>query len=114
MLDYKPQRSIISQLLLVIPENTYHLQFLQKKVAARGTSHLYVPAVHRCNLGILMVSFTDNYVPQKFRCLQVYVNSGSQNKSKLPTGIEPRAFCGLCLESTLKCALPMREDTGLY
>lgn len=113
MPDYKSQRGIVSQLLLAIPENTCHLQF-QEKVAARRTSHLYVPAVRRCDLGIFMVSFTDSYVPQKFRCLQGYVNSGRQNKSKLPTGIKLRAFSGLCLDSTLKCVLTVREDTGWY
>lgn len=76
--------------------------------------HPSIPAVRRCDLGILTVSFTGNYVPQKFRCLQGYVNSGSQNKSKLLTGIEPRAFSGLCLELTLKCVLSKGEDTGWY
>jgi len=99
--------------LLAIPRSLDDLQFLQK-VAARGTSQLYVPAVRKWDLGTLTVSFTDNHVPSKSGCLQGYVNSGYLNKSRLPTGIEFRAFCGLCIESTLKCALTMSEDTGIY
>lgn len=99
----------------MIPENT-----LSSPVpAGEGGSqisfvHPSIPAVRRCDLGILTVSFTGNYVPQKFRCLQGYVNSGSQNQSKLPTGIEPWAFSGLGLELILKCVSSKGEDTGWY